>query len=221
MRIEMRHGRGRPSGGRRSQVEVRLLEYLAKVAQKYELDPNKFFSCLLESYIHKKRRCGRLLIECRLRERDHAIFLISLGTEVVGQFHVSESLLREKSNPLMEYSQKLVNARRLVQLSKPKSIKIGNIKAGMRRLNIEGQILRTSSPAEILTRSGLTMKFINVLLGDETGTIDMSLVGEQVKGLNVDDFVQIDNAYAVWFRGKNQLRVGKRGKISIINERET
>ncbi|MEM2914284.1 MAG: hypothetical protein QXH91_02620, partial [Candidatus Bathyarchaeia archaeon] len=38
-----------------------------------------------------------------------------------------------------------------------------------------------------------------------------------IKGVALHNVIQIENAHVAWFRGERQLRVGKCGKISVIN----
>jgi len=217
MRHKLDGGRGRFKGKYGSQADIQLMEYLAKVSMKYGVDPDKFFNSLLKVYQHRKSKCGKLSIECRLREKDYVIFLITRGWKVVGQFRMSEQLLNEKTNPLKEFVCRLSAMRTLAQGAKSQSYKIRDLKAGMRRLNINARVLKVSQPIQIATRSGFYANLANALIADETGTINLSLLGSQIKGVTLHDVIQIVNGHVAWFRGERQLRVGKHGKISVVN----
>ena len=69
--------RGRPPGRFHSYDDIRLLEYLARISVKNEIDSGKFFSSFLDAFEHDEAACGELSIECRAKARDHAIFLIT------------------------------------------------------------------------------------------------------------------------------------------------
>jgi len=131
--------RGRPSERHRSQADVRLLEYLAEVSMKYGVDSDNFFNSFLDAAQHQESKCGELLIECRAREQDYTIFLVTKDWEVVGQFHMSENLLNEKTNPLKEFTGRLSTMRTLTQEAKSNSYKIGDLRAGMKRLNLTAE----------------------------------------------------------------------------------
>jgi hypothetical protein len=155
------------------------------------------------------------LIECRARKKDYAIFLITKDGETIGQFHMSEYLLKEKTNPLKEFTSRLSTLRTPANEAQSNSYKIGDLKAGMKRLNLTAEVLEVSPPIQIATRFGVYTNMINILIADETGTIKLSLLGSQIKTVSVHDAVQIENAHVAWYRGERQLRIGKHGKISI------
>jgi hypothetical protein len=206
--------RGRPTWRNHSQLDNRLLEYLAKVSMKYGVDSDRFFNCFLDAAQHQESKCGKLLIECRAREKDYAIFLITKDSEAVGQFHMSEYLLKGKANPLKEFTSRLSTMR--THEAQLNNYKIGNLKAGMKRLNLAAEVLEVSQPIQIATRFGNYVNMINAQIADETGTIKLSLLGSQIKMVSVHDAVQIENAHVAWFRGERQLRIGKYGKISVV-----
>jgi len=86
----------------------------------------------------------------------------------------------------------------------------------MKHLNIKAKVLEVSQPTQIATRFGFYTNVANALIADETGIINLSLLGAQIKTVSVHDIVEIENAYVSWFRGERQLRIGKHGRISIV-----
>ena len=124
MQYKLERRRGRSIGRYRSQADIQLLKYLAKVSMKYGVDSDKFFDSFLGASQHQESKCGKLLIECRVREQDYAIFLITRNREVVGQFHMSEYLLNEKTNRLKEFPSRLSTMRTLAQGMNPKAIRL-------------------------------------------------------------------------------------------------
>jgi len=216
MRRKTGYYRGRPSGRNLSQLDIRLLEYLAEVSIKYGGDSDRFFQCFLDAAQHQESKCGKLTIECRAREKNYAVFLITKDREAIGQFHMSEYLLNEKTNPLKEFTGRLSSMRTLTQESKSNSIKIGDLRAGMKHLNLTAEVLKVSQPIQIVTRFGSYTNMVNALIADETGTIKLSLLGSQIGMVSVHDKVQIKNAHVAWYRGERQLRIGKHGKISVV-----
>jgi len=216
MRYKLESRRGRPNGRYHSQADIGLLEYLAKVSMKYGVDSDKFFNSFLDASQHQESRCGKLSIECRAREQDYIIFLITRDWQVVAQFCMPKYLLNEKTNLLKDFSRRLSTMRTMAQETKSNSYKIGDLRTGMKRLNIKAQVLEVSQPIQIATRFGFSTNVINALIADETGTIKLSLLGSQIKMVSVHDAIQIENAHVAWFRGERQLRIGKHGKISVV-----
>jgi len=53
------------------------------------------------------------------------------------------------------------------------------------------------------------------VLEDSTGTIKMSLWGNDINAVNVGDTIEVSNGYVNEFRGTPQLSTGKFGKISV------
>jgi len=192
------------------------MEYLAKVSVKYGVDSNEFFNGFLDASQHQESKCGKLSIRCRVREQHYTVFLITRDWEVVTQFRMPEYLLNEKTNPLKEFACRLSTMRTLAQEAKSNSYKIGDLKTGMKRLKINAEVLEVSQPIQIATRFGFYTNVINALIADETGTIKLSLLGSQIKMVSVHDAIQIENAHVAWFRGERQLRIGKHGKIGVV-----
>jgi ssDNA-binding replication factor A large subunit len=68
----------------------------------------------------------------------------------------------------------------------------------------------------VFTRFGEYAHVSNALIADETGTIKLCLWNEKINAVSVDSVIQIENASVTKFRGENQLKLGKNGKLSII-----
>ncbi len=94
--------RGRPPGRLYSHDDMRLLEYLARISVKHEIDSGKFFSSFLDAFQHVEATCGKLSIECRIKTQDNAIFLITNTHKVVAQFPIPQRILAG-TNPLKEF----------------------------------------------------------------------------------------------------------------------
>ncbi len=185
---------------------------------KHGIDPDKLSNSFLNASEHQKSKCGPLSIECRIRERDYTVFLLTRNQEIVGQFRMSNHLLNEKPNLLKEFTSKLPTMRTLAQEAKSNSYKIEGIRTGMKHLNLKAKVLQVSQPIQIATKFGFYANVVNALIADETGTINLSLLGSQIKMVSVHDVIEIENAHVAWFRGERQLRIGKHGKISVVQQ---
>jgi len=215
MRNKLWTTRGRPSGGYHSYDDMRLLEYLARISVKHEVDSGKFFSSFLDAFEHDEAACGELSIECRMKTRDHAIFLITNTHKVIAQFPMPERILA-KTNPLKEFTYRPSFMRNSAQEAKSNHYQIKDLRVGMKRVNIKARVLEVSQPKVVATRFGFYANVTNVLVTDETGAIQLPLWNKQIDGISVGDLIQVENAKVIVFRGVRQLKVGRSGKVSVV-----
>src|SRR4030067_1773949 len=207
--------RGRPRGEFHSYDDIQLLEYLTKISAKHEIDSGKFFSSFLDAFEHDEATCGKLSIECRIKSRDCAIFLITNSHKVVAQFPIPEHILA-KPNPLKEFTYRSSFIRNSVQQAKSNHYQIKDFGVGMKRINIKARVLGVSQPREVATRFGFYANVTNVLVTDETGTIQLPLWNKQIDEISAGALIQVENANVIVFRGVRQLKVGRSGKVSVI-----
>ena len=136
MRKRMSRGRGRPRGKHHSSADFRLLQYLASVSTKWEIDPHDFFDSFVEAWKRQQSTCESLSIECRKKTRDNDIFLITNSRKVVARFSIPKHIL-EESNPLEDFTHKLSSIRSSAQEIKSDRFQISDLRPGMRHLNIK------------------------------------------------------------------------------------
>ena len=80
-----------------------------------------------------------------------------------------------------------------------------------KHVNIIAKILEISETREVSSRMGGINTVAEALLGDETGTILMTLWNENISKMAVGDVVNIVNGYINVFKGNMRLNVGKYG----------
>ena len=207
--------RGRPPGGYHSYHDIRILEYLASISVKNEIDSDKFFSSFLYAFQHDEAACGELLIECRVKTRDHAIFLITNSHKVIAQFPIPQRILA-KTNPFKEFTYRSSFMRNSAQETKSSHYQIKDLRAGMKRINIKARVLEVSQPRVVPTRFGFYANVTNAFVTDETGTIQLPLWNKQIDEISAGDRIQVENVKVIAFRGVRQLKVGRSGKVSVI-----
>lgn len=96
-------------------------------------------------------------------------------------------------------------------------MKIRDLKDGMRRVNIVAKVLEISEPREVVSKfDGRVYKVADAVIGDDTGTIKLSLWNEQIGRINVNDTIKIENGYVRSFKGERQLNVGRFGKLTVL-----
>ncbi len=218
MRVKTSRGRGRPRGKYRSSADFRLLEYLVLISMKYGIDSEKFFDSFVEAWKHQQSTCESLLIECRKKTRDNAVFLITNGFRVVAQFPIPKRILEETS-PLKMFARTRALRRTIPKRIKIEHPRIGDLKSGMKRIDLKARILEIPRPRNVITKFGNFATVTNASIADETGSIQLPLWNNQIDTVSVGDTIQVENARVVTFRGERQLRVGRGGQLSVIEKR--
>jgi replication factor A1 len=96
------------------------------------------------------------------------------------------------------------------------SVKIKELRDGMKRINIRGTVTEKSDPREVTSRfKDQTYRVSTAIMSDETGTIKLTLWNDQIEMVNVNDVIRIENGYITSFRGEIQLNVGKFGALTV------
>jgi replication factor A1 len=96
-------------------------------------------------------------------------------------------------------------------------VKIGELQTGMKRVEVEAEVVDKGTPRQVHSRFGEeTLTVADAMVQDETGTIKLTLWNEQIEQVKVGDKIKVENGYITSFKGEVQLNVGKYGKLSII-----
>ncbi|MCL5089602.1 MAG: OB-fold nucleic acid binding domain-containing protein [Candidatus Marsarchaeota archaeon] len=97
-------------------------------------------------------------------------------------------------------------------------MKINELKAGISNVNIQAKVVKKEEPREVVSKFGKRLTVANITLEDDTGTIPMSLWGNDIDTVKVGDTIEISNGYVSEFRGTPQLSSGKFGKIKVVEK---
>lgn len=95
-------------------------------------------------------------------------------------------------------------------------MKISDLKDGATRVNITAKVVEKEAPREVNTRDGRQTKVANAVLEDESGTIVLTLWGDEINKIKQGDTVKIENGYIKEWKGSLQLSVGKYGKMNVV-----
>ena len=95
---------------------------------------------------------------------------------------------------------------------------ISELKAGASNVTVEATVVEKSEPREVVTKYGKRLQVANIKLKDDTGSIAMSLWGNDIDSVNVGDKIRVSNGFITEFRGNPQLSSGKFGKIEVIGK---
>lgn len=189
------------------------IEYLALLSVKYRVDADKFFQAMLSAMENHRSDCGCLSIECRRKQKESIVLLITKESKVVAQFKISTEFL-QKRNPINDIRNANMLCRRLIKKDKsPHSVQVKDLRIGMKNVNLKAEVVEIAEPTSVVTRFGNYASVANALISDETGKIKLCLWNEQINSISVGDNIQIENAKIYAFRGEKQVRVGKNGTL--------
>jgi hypothetical protein len=189
-------------------------EYLALITLKYEVDPDKFFDALVSAEKNRKSECGKLSIECRTKQNQKVIFLITQGSKVVAQFKIPEEFLSKKKNPIKDVRNAYLNEKYAAKkTSKSHTLQIKDLRIGMKKVNLKAKVIEVSKPKFVVTRFGNHASVANATVADNTGKIKLCLWNDQINSVTVGDTIQIENARISAYRNERQMRVGKNGTL--------
>ena len=93
---------------------------------------------------------------------------------------------------------------------------ISELKAGMRNVSITGMIDSVGEPRTVNLKAGGTNTVADAIISDESGSIKLSLWGEEINNVQPGDRVSVENGYINTFKGENSLNVGKFGKLKKL-----
>jgi len=109
---------------------------------------------------------------------------------------------------------------RLAEL-RPQTIKISQIKANMRDVDVLARILKVQPPIDVKRNTGETTRVMRLLLGDDTGIIQASLWDDKADlVLKEGETVFIEDATSRERQGEVSISLGKAGAISTISKSE-
>jgi ssDNA-binding replication factor A large subunit len=100
------------------------------------------------------------------------------------------------------------------KLTKPKFIKIGDLKPAKHCYNLYGKIVELNLNEKVLQR-GETIKVAEGLIGDETGVVRFKLVGEHCDNLKQGNIVAFRNGKSMVIDEHILLQMDRFGKVTL------
>ena len=100
------------------------------------------------------------------------------------------------------------------------TIHISDLEPRSREVNIKAKVVSKNEERSVVNRrDGSTNRVTEALVGDETGSILLTLWNEHIDQINVDDSIEIKNGYCNLFRGSMRLNIGRYGSFEGIEEK--
>jgi replication factor A1 len=201
-----------------NQKKPTILEHLAFLSVKHGIYLAELYQAMVEARQKGKIKCQNLTVEYRCSLKNEAVFLITKETKVIVQFRVAEELLLRKDICFENWmdTDKVRKQMNRQNTSPKHSVLVQDLRHGMKKINIEAKVLEIPSPSTVQTRYGNSARVTNAMIEDETGQIKLCLWNEQVDLVTVGNMVQIKNASVSTFKGERQLRLGKNGTVSVL-----
>jgi len=94
-------------------------------------------------------------------------------------------------------------------------MKISELKDGTGKVDLEAKVVEREETREVNTKFGRT-KVANAVLEDDSGTIALTLWGDDADKVKQGDTVKIENGFVKEWNSTLQLSVGKYGKMTVL-----
>lgn len=92
--------------------------------------------------------------------------------------------------------------------------KVKDLTPTSKQVNVLVKVVGLSEEREITSKFGEARKLVEATVGDETGTVLMTLWNDQIGQVGKDETLLIDNGYVTLVRGHIRLNVGKYGTMA-------
>jgi len=103
----------------------------------------------------------------------------------------------------------------------PEFVKVSDLSPRSRRVNLKVKVIEKGDVREVTSsRDGSSHRVAEATVGDETGTILMTLWDKHIDDISVGDILKISNGYVSLFRGTMRLNVGRYGTFEKIDEED-
>jgi len=101
----------------------------------------------------------------------------------------------------------------------PVDAKVGELTPASRAVNVTAKVVSKSEIRNIAAgRDGSPHKVCDALVGDETGSVYLTLWDDNIDKVNDGDTITIGNGYVTLFRGNIRLNVGRYGTLEPAKE---
>ena len=96
--------------------------------------------------------------------------------------------------------------------------KVADLKPNFVDVNAIVKVVSVSSPRTVISRrSGREHRIAEALVGDETGSVVLTLRDEMIGMLKTDQVLEIRSGYTTLYKGSLRLNVGRKGEVRKTN----
>jgi replication factor A1 len=94
------------------------------------------------------------------------------------------------------------------------NVKVSELGPYSKQVNTTVKVVQKGEARETVSRQdGTTHRVLDALVGDDTGTIYMTLWDENIDKVNESDTVNVKNGYVRPFKGSMRLNIGRYGSL--------
>ena len=98
-------------------------------------------------------------------------------------------------------------------------VKVGELNSYSRKVYTTVKVISKTEEREVTSRSDMsTHRVAEALVGDETGTIYMTLWDNVLDEVQDDMVLEVKDAYVNLFKGSMRLNLGRYGSYEVIDE---
>ncbi len=197
--------------GRQGSSELRVRDSILRLAHRYRLDPNDLLDSFIEAWKHGSMEQATYTIACRHSNTQSGMFQIT-HNQVISQFPIDLAVLLNPDN-FRHYFQDF----QLEDIENPQQayLTINELRFRSRGVNLKATVAEIPLRRYVTTRWGAPASVSNVKITDNTGSIRLSLWNHQIDTVNVGDEIDIRGGHVGKHMGNLQLRLGKKGTLSI------
>jgi replication factor A1 len=190
---------------------------MVQIASKYDIEPIRLVEAFRSAWENSTACCGRLRISSHQTSSETAMFRITNEANVIWQYPVNIGSITHPGagDVIQGLIETTFASRSLPANAHHCSSKIGTLISGMEDLTIHGHLTAIPPRRAVMTRWGEQACVSNATIADETGSVRLSLWNNQITKFHVGDEVEIQNCYVTRFAGELQVRVKRKGLISI------
>lgn len=101
----------------------------------------------------------------------------------------------------------------------PVDAKVGELTPESRAVNVKAKVVSKSEIRNIpMGRDGAPHRVCDALVGDETGTVYLTLWDDNIDKVNDGDTINVGNGYVSLFKGNIRLNIGRYGTLEVSKE---
>lgn len=196
--------------GRQGSSELRVRDSILRLAQRYRLDPNDLLDDFIEAWKHGSIQQASYTISCRHRNAQSGMFQIT-HNQVISQFPIDLAVLMNPDNfrhYFRDFQFEKIPSQQIY-------ITIDELRYKSRGVNLKAKVVEIPLRRYVTTRWGAPASVSNVKIMDDTGSIRLSLWNHQIDTVSIGDEIDIRGGHVGRHMGNLQLRLGKKGTISI------
>lgn len=98
-------------------------------------------------------------------------------------------------------------------------VSVNELNPNSRKVNLKVKIVSVSAAREVVSRrDGSVHKVAEALVGDETGSILLTLWDDAISEVSPGSSILIKNGYVSLYKGQMRLNLGRYGVMEIIEE---